>query len=365
MKIGYFVPSLKKKGPINQLINLIGNLPSKSEILVLVLKDIPSDSMKSELLASHKNLNIINLDSSLLSELLSRNQRVKNLVKQYSIDIVHTQGIHSDFLLALFPTLVPTVVSLRNDPFYDYPSKFGRTKGWIMAKLHVWSVKRLKNIVACSNNISHIWRSYINFNPLVIQNGVDLIKFNKGYKKQKVNLFNKLSEDAIVFITSGSLISRKNVEILVHAFNELKSEGYYLIILGSGPEEPKLRLLSGENICFMGHVGAVESYYSMADCYISSSLSEGLPNSVLEAMSIGLPVLLSNIQSHKELFEELDYRYFFDPLNKVQLLELLRSMKREDLMFLSELCSNQISQKFTAKKNSRDYLSLYTQVLDK
>lgn len=364
MRIGYFVPSLKSKGPINQLINLIGNLPVTVEVLVLVLRDCPDDSMRSKLLASHDHLEVINLNSGLLKQIATLNRSVNQLFSNASIDIIHTQGIHSDLLLALFPPKIPTVVSLRNDPYYDYPSKFGKTKGRLMAILHVWSVKRLKSVVACSNDISNVWRKYLNKAPDVIQNGVDVNRYTKSHEQFDFDQLKGFRKHAKCFITSGSLISRKNVETLICTFNELKQEDFYLLVLGTGPEEERLKEMAKSNICFLGHQTDVEKYYSLADFYISSSFSEGLPNSVLEAMSVGLPVILSDIGPHKELFEGIDYPYFFQPKNSIQLRKVLESLTLNDCIELGQVCRNQVLANFTAKKNSNDYLCLYEEILE-
>ena len=53
-----------------------------------------------------------------------------------------------------------------------------------------------------------------------------------------------------------------------------------------------------------GSVNNVNEYLQASDVYIASSKSEGLPNGVLEAMAVGLPVILSNIEQHKEVYDE-------------------------------------------------------------
>ncbi|KII75256.1 glycosyltransferase family 4 protein, partial [Vibrio renipiscarius] len=57
------------------------------------------------------------------------------------------------------------------------------------------------------------------------------------------------------------------------------------------------------NILFLGNVDNVVDYLSLADVFIMFSKSEGFPNAVLEALSTGLPCILSNIPSHADVKE--------------------------------------------------------------
>ncbi len=78
-----------------------------------------------------------------------------------------------------------------------------------------------------------------------------------------------------------------------------------LYILGDGINRDNLmkKYCNASNVIFTGSVSNVEEYLAASDVYISTSKSEGLPNGVLEAMAVGLPVLLSDIPQHKEIFE--------------------------------------------------------------
>jgi glycosyltransferase involved in cell wall biosynthesis len=55
------------------------------------------------------------------------------------------------------------------------------------------------------------------------------------------------------------------------------------------------------NISLKGKVIDVDEYLEAADCFVSASLSEGLPNSVIEALAWGLPIILSDIPEHREI----------------------------------------------------------------
>ncbi len=78
------------------------------------------------------------------------------------------------------------------------------------------------------------------------------------------------------------------------------------MILGDGPE---MKALAGiikdygliNHVKLLGHKNEMEMYYNILDVYVSPSFSEGMSNSVLEAMACEVPVVLSDIEPNKEI----------------------------------------------------------------
>src|SRR5690606_8396576 len=110
---------------------------------------------------------------------------------------------------------------------------------------------------------------------------------------QQVSLLSEIPRP--IFISVGSLIPRKNMKVLVEAFNVFsKASSGSLVILGGGPEMEKLRSVSCRSIFLQGNVDNVRDYLAGCDYFVSTSLAEGLPNTVLEALAMGLPAILSD-----------------------------------------------------------------------
>lgn len=96
----------------------------------------------------------------------------------------------------------------------------------------------------------------------------------------------------------GRLSSEKQFTLLVNCFNELASRHpeWDLIILGEGPLrsslESQVREIGLENrICFPGRAGNIGDWYESASLYVLCSQFEGFPNTLVEAMAYGLPVV--------------------------------------------------------------------------
>ena len=104
-------------------------------------------------------------------------------------------------------------------------------------------------------------------------------------------------------ISVGSLSFQKNFEFLVKAFIKADIPNAELHIYGNGPLREHLETItkdSNKKIRLVGPTRDIERIIKDYDLYVSSSLYEGLSLSVLEAMSVGIPLLLSDIPSYKE-----------------------------------------------------------------
>ena len=113
---------------------------------------------------------------------------------------------------------------------------------------------------------------------------------------------------------------------------------------------------------FLGHVDNVLAYLKCSDLYISASLSEGLPNSVLEALAENINCLLSDIPPHIELLGENKIN-FFDPEDAEQLASLIeKSFKNKNLLYKPEI--ENLKSKFSDYVMSTNYQKFYLSLLN-
>lgn len=359
IKILYIVSTLQSSGPTTQLFNLIKNLDrSKFTPYLLTLSPEPLDSKWDDF--QNIGVSLFSLNLTRLNGLIFARRRLDEYIKRFVPDVIHTQGIRADSLMASIKAEAEWVMTSRNFPSEDYPAKFGRLKGVLMALKHLSTMRRCKNVVSCSKSIQRQLSS-VGVNSYAIQNGVRNIVGNP------TNLSDSIVSNAPVFISVGSLISRKNMKLLLLAFDlYLKENTGSLIICGDGPLKESLQSLGIQNVHFVGNVDNVPDYLAAADFFVSASLSEGLPNTVLEALSAGLPVILSDIESHKEIaFECQDACKVFELKGGAE--ALARSMKTALSVFDSQSRSealNAVTGRFSALKMSQQYQSLYLKLME-
>ncbi len=322
INILYLVSTLKKSGPINILYGIIHGLDKqKFTVLIIALSSEKSNSMYKEF--QHMGCEIIDLHNSRLKGLLKNRKIIQRLVDQKNIQLCHSHGLRADIINSKLKR-VHSFSTIHNIPYEDYPMKFGKIKGKMMAEKHLKVISRIDHPIACSRYISHWFSTNEGIETEIISNGI----VTKDYQKSDDMMQSRqnelgLPENKKIMLASGSLIKRKAPEVIIEAFHLLNRKDISLLFIGSGVLEERLRKqYESENIIFKGSVKNVYDYLDRSDYYVSASLSEGLPNSVLEAISMELPVLLSDIPAHKEIVGD-DYLYLF---NATDIQELKNKM---------------------------------------
>ncbi len=153
-------------------------------------------------------------------------------------------------------------------------------------------------VIAISEVVKKSWNKYCKEEIDIISTGVDCNRFS-------LKKFQENNNSDITLLYVGRLISRKNVDKIIYAFEKLYKEyKLKLIIVGDGPDRKHLESISSHSE-FVGVVSDTETYYHKADIFISpSEYGEGLQGSILEAMSCGLTVVATNTQVNRELLAE-------------------------------------------------------------
>jgi 1,2-diacylglycerol 3-alpha-glucosyltransferase len=132
----------------------------------------------------------------------------------------------------------------------------------------------------------------------IIPNGVDLQLYRLTSEDCRPEF--GFQEEDLLLIFSGRLGPEKNLDFLIHAFAGVAEaiQNAHLLVIGGGPEEPALqqaaaRTCAAGRIHFTGMLPYKElpRYLAMGDIFVTASVTEVHPLSVVEAMASGLPVL--------------------------------------------------------------------------
>lgn len=358
-KLLYVVSTFQRSGPTNQLYNLITCLDrSRWSVTILTLSPEPQDTRWDEF--AELDLSVSSLGLSRLKGMTMGKAKFKRFVASLNPDLIHSQGIRADSLVAGCALRYPWVSTARNFAPEDYPAKFGAVKGGFMAKKHLSVHKHCPHLVACSKAIEVKLRG-TGITSVAVQNGVRFVGADLSVPATLKNL------PRPIYISVGSLIPRKNMQLLVSAFSSLAPQGRgSLVILGGGPEKQILSDGESSDVLLMGNVDNVLNYLAHADVFVSSSLSEGLPNTVLEALSVGLPVVLSDIESHKEIEREVPDATTLFPLagGAVALAECMQSVSGCPGGDSGEDIRNKAATSFSAERMSSQYQDLYLNILE-
>lgn len=371
INILYLVSTLEGTGPNRQQYYIFKHLDRDIfSPQVLTLSPEPRNSIIE--LYRKINITITSLNLTRFEGQFKASKIINKFISDNDINLVHSFGFRGDSLSLKLN--IPTLSAIRNYPYEEYPTLYGKIIGTSLAFKHLNVIKKLKNKVTCSHGLANYYKIKNKIKIKVIQNAIDTnIYFRKSESnKNKQDWLKNLSipNSSKIFITSSKLIPRKNIDIIIKAFNKYykNNKNYTLLIVGEGPEKSQLELLaqSSSNIIFLGYQDNMTVLYQMSDYFISSSYAEGLPNSVLEAMSCGLPCILSNITMHTEIFEKSkNLSYFFNPNSIDELYDKIDKITSINYSTLSEKCADHINDNFNAKKMSLQYQDLYRKIVKK
>ena len=170
-------------------------------------------------------------------------------------------------------------------------------------------------------------------NIYTIQNGVDTEYFRK-LDKDALRRKYGINPRKFIFISTGRMSPRKRILETGEAFLQANfDDNYELWFVGDGEcfEEYKAAFSSANNIKFFGRREDIVELLNLADAFVSSSETEGLPLAVLEAISTGRYVYLSDIPQHREILEEYPSAGKLYHLGKIEELTKLLQSARDDI----------------------------------
>ena len=211
-----------------------------------------------------------------------------------------------------------------------------------------------------------------------IPNGIDLppqVDETADQSAREVMLQElKLPPDAYVAGYVGRLAKQKRVEDLIWAVETLRQirPKLYLVIVGEGPERERLENFARDVGCldhvrFLGHREDASRWLRLFDVFCLASSFEGMSNSLMEAMSMGKPVIVSDIPANRELVVQTQTGFLPKLADTVGFMQFLRQLIDEPGLGaeLGKAGRERIQQFFGITRMVDAYAEVYRNVLGK
>ena len=366
MKTIYLVSRAKMTGPINQGLNILNGMKQNGRVKSTLVTLAPEDPEKSWLYRFKEiGLDVVQFNQPLWKSLCAI-PKLRKYVKEQKVDVIHSCGYRANFIALMAHTGAKIVITQRCHP-NEIVEKFPKFFQPIFAKFYFWMIKRMNAIVACSRSIQNIFRNEFRMDVECVQNGVNTDFFLPSANEQKASLRKELGLPPykLVYLVLGSLRDRKNNALIIGALKKLNQDNISLVFVGNGPEEDMLKAKAADlkNVIFAGLTKTPIKYLQASDVLVSASLAEGLPNTVLEALSCGLPCILSDIDPHKELIEGTEAGLIFNRNSVDELCGRLMDSHKWDMKYKSQIARSIAVDNFGVRSLAEKYEKIYEKVL--
>jgi len=203
----------------------------------------------------------------------------------------------------------------------------------------------------------------------VIGNGIDTDRFSPD-SVEPVNL--PFSDGSLRLCTVGRLVSGKGLEDLIEATRILRDDGIDCRLLIIGGNIKQDRQVAAEDISALirryglesavhvtGLVENVQGYLAASDVFVLPSYREGMPRSLLEAMSMGLPCVATRIRGCREIVSDGENGLLYEPRQVGQLVDQIRRLQDASLRRrLGSKARETVLTRFTERR----YVELQTEV---
>lgn len=201
-----------------------------------------------------------------------------------------------------------------------------------------------------------------------IPNGVDTERFSPVSESERETLRQKLNlPNGLTAVYTGRLVEEKQIDKLIEIWPQIRAvqPNANLILLGTGEQETKLKQQAGEGIVFRGAVVDVSPYLKGADLFILPSATEGLSNALLEAMSVGLPSVASNVGGAPDLITHNYSGLLIAPDAPTDLAKNIISLLNDKLLRqkLGSQARKKIIQDYSLPSVVEKLYDLYTRLL--
>ena len=228
---------------------------------------------------------------------------LRKKIQEIEPDIVHVHCPRSRLLSPVIPRRCKTVETVHNYP--DLPKVlYGQVQGTAVKWLSTMMTSRMDLVIPCSESIGEKYDE-MGIQNTPIPNGCSMPIWSLDvHEKKTLRKELGMADDKIWFLYVGRFSEEKNPDVVINAFENLDSENYGLMMIGNGRMWEELKKHETESIRMPGFTHEVRKYLKATDYFISASDSEGMPNSVLEAMATGVPMMLSDIAPHREVLRK-------------------------------------------------------------
>ena len=202
----------------------------------------------------------------------------------------------------------------------------------------------------------------------LILNAADAEEVARGEGREAFQKQLGLASDDLVIGCFGRLSSEKGQDVLIEAFSRIVGDfpAARLLLVGNGPDEQALRVRARElnvqdRVLFAGYYAGMRDCFDAIQLLVIPSRSEGLPNVLLEAMALGVPVLATRVGAIPEVLTGPGLGWVVSPGDAKQLEVALRDAlgSAEKRRSVAEEAKRRLFPRFDPAARAASIVKLY------
>lgn len=368
IKIVFIISTLTRGGPPNVLAGILKHLDKSifDPVVITLSKDKEGcPSWTTEF--GRWGVEVVCLHLPYKKGLWKARKYIQETIHNINPDLIHTHCFRSTLCAALFLKKYKRVAAVHCDYEEDFKMTYGFFMGYIMAKIFRWALARVDKRVCCSEMLSHILRqkdSTVEFD--YVNNGVNTNVFYPIADKRTLRRELGLPENKVIFIWAAwSFSERKDPVTLAKAIRKISSQNAFFVFCGTCDQlcsQCRTILRSCNNVQFVGFTDNLKEYMQAADCYISTSLSEGFHLTVYEALACGLEIILTDLEIYQNI-KRAGLGLFFSPGSEEELGKQISFFMTHREKFASDDFVQFIRKSFSTEVMSQRYQEYYRRLV--
>ena len=347
----------------NGLVNLINNMPAEKYRHAIICASEYTDFRKR---IKKADVKVYALNKKPGND-LSAYYRLWKLLRKLKPDIVHTRN------LGTIEYVVPAMLAgvkcrVHGEHGRDMSDIHGTNKKYIF--LRRFYGKFIHNFITVSKDLETWLMKIVSIRSkkvTQIYNGVNSERFSSKPVSSQL-------EKKLVIGTVGRFQAEKDQATLIKAFDLLRKKytekDIRLQLIGDGPDREKLETLVFEldvtsSVNFHGKSDDVPNLMKQLDIFVLPSLGEGISNTILEAMSCGLPIIATNVGGNLELVTESISGYLV-PANDPQAMfeSIQKYIDQPELISKhGKAARERIEKDFSMNAMVENYMRVYNELL--
>ncbi len=300
--------------------------------------------------------------------------RLAKIMREKKIAAIHTHnwGVFCESVVAAILARVPVRIHMAHGGLLAHPNNiWGIIKRRIRRLTEFTAALFCDKVITVSDDLKKILIKEIGIAEqkiVVIRNGIKIIPVNHAARESIYSQLGR-NKDEFIICFIGRLAPIKNIPFLLSALEEICAlyPLVRLLLVGDGPEKNALKEFVAtknltENVFFLGTRNDVRDILSICQLFVLPSLSEGVSISLLEAMSMKVPVVATNVGGNAEVIEDGKTGILVESNNVCELKSAIRRIidSPEERKCLAEKAHLRITSHFNIDKNIATIASMYT-----